>query len=271
MLSAEDSLADVIRPRLEACGADLEKVHVVESVADESGRERGFDLQADIAKLRKLSERIGGVALIVIDPITSYMGTKIDSHRTTDVRSVLQPLARFAEETGVAVLAISHPPKAAQAKAINSATGSLAFVAAARMFFVTATEHETKRRLLLPVKNNLAALSNGVGYGIAQRVVSKGIVAPYIAWDGAPVTMTADEAMRPSGSGAKLSNAKDLLREMLADGPVSAAEVEAAAERDGIRPGTLRRARKELRIVSDKDGYQGQWVLKLPAVGKALN
>ena len=64
------------------------------------------------------------------------------------MRGVLEPLARFADKSGVAVLAISHPPKAAQATAINSVTGSLAFVAAARMVFITAEEPETERRLL---------------------------------------------------------------------------------------------------------------------------
>lgn len=205
------------------------------------------------------------MSLVVIDPITSFMGTKIDSHRTTDVRSILQPLARFAEETGVAVLAISHPPKAAQGKAMNAATGSLAFVAAARMFFLTATEPETKRRLLLPVKNNLAALSDGIGYRIAQRIVSKGIVAPHIAWDSEPVTMTADEAMRSGGNGAaKLEEAKEFLRDHLANGAANADDVKAAADRDGIKIATLRRAHKELGLRSRKAGYHGGWIWELP-------
>ena len=63
--------------------------------------------------------------MIGIDPITSYMG-KIDSHRTTDVRAVLEPLSRFADETGIALVAITHPPKGAQSNALHSAAGSLA-------------------------------------------------------------------------------------------------------------------------------------------------
>jgi hypothetical protein len=264
MLSAEDSLADVIKPRLEVAGADVKKVHVVEGVNDD-GQERGFDLQADIANLKHLVADIGNVKLIIIDPITSYMGTKIDSHRTTDVRSVLQPLARFAEETEVAVLAISHPPKAAQAKAINAATGSLAFVAAARLFFLTATEPETKRRLLLPVKNNLGALSDGLGYRIVPRMVANEIETSRIAWDGAPVTMTADDAMRSGGNGAaKLEDAKAFLREFLADGPATADDVQAAADKDRIKRKTLRRAREELGIRTQKQGFDGGWIWSMP-------
>ena len=134
------------------------------------------------------------MALVIIDPITSYMGTRIDSHRTTDVRGVLEPLGRFADEAGVAVLAITHPPKAAQGSAINSFTGSLAFVATARMAFIATEEPETERRLLLPVKHNLGPKAPGLAYRFEQRIVSKGIVGSHIAWDIAPVTVTADEA-----------------------------------------------------------------------------
>ena len=40
---------------------------------------------------------IGEVGLITIDPITAYMGAKLDSHKTTEVRSQLGPLKDFAE------------------------------------------------------------------------------------------------------------------------------------------------------------------------------
>jgi putative DNA primase/helicase len=92
MLNAEDTIKDVIRPRLEAAGADPDRVHVVEAAKEADGRERTFDLQQDIAPLKSLVAEISDVALVVIDPITSYMGTRIDSHRTTDVRAVLEPL-----------------------------------------------------------------------------------------------------------------------------------------------------------------------------------
>ena len=78
MLSAEDTIKGVIRPRLEAAGADLDRVHVVEAAKEPDGRERTFDLQQDIAALKHLVAEIGDVAMVVIDPITSYMGARID-------------------------------------------------------------------------------------------------------------------------------------------------------------------------------------------------
>ena len=102
-------------------------------------------------------------------PSGRYMG-KIDSHRTTDVRAVLEPLDKFAETHNVAVLAITHPPKAVQAKALHAATGSLAFVAAARLAFLAIEEPETDRKLLLPVKNNLGPMALGLGYRLTESL-----------------------------------------------------------------------------------------------------
>ena len=269
-LSAEDTVKDVIRPRLEAAGADLQRVHVIELAIGKDGKERTFNLQQDIAGLQRVVTEMGDVALVIIDPITSYMGSNVYFHRTTDVRAVLEPLARFADEAGVAVLAISHPPKAAQASAINSVTGSLAFVAAARMVFITADEAETERRLLLSVKNNLGAKAPGLGYRMEQRIVSKGIVSSHIAWDSAPVTVTADEALRQSGADTgKFADAKEFLLDMLSSGRISAETVTAAAERQDISKRTLRRARKDLKVKAEKSkgSLDGGWLWSLPDEG----
>jgi putative DNA primase/helicase len=279
MLSAEDSVKDVIRPRLEAAGADLKRVHVINAALSKDGKQRTFDLQTDLAELRWLVAKIGDVVLVILDPITSYMGSKIDSHRTTDVRSVLEPLSRFAEETGVAVLAISHPPKAAQGKAINSVTGSLAFVAAARMVFMTATEPETKRRLLLSVKSNLGANAPGLGYRMEQQTISKGIVGSHVVWDSAPVKITADEALRQSNAdgGRKVADAKAMILEALADGAMSAEALNDVAESDDISAATMRRARSELKkarkIVKRKTDFKGgwEWAICEDAHAKMLN
>jgi putative DNA primase/helicase len=265
MLSAEDSVKDVIRPRLEAAGADISKVHVVNAAISKDGNQRTFDLQTDLAGLRRLVAKIGDVALVILDPITSYMGSKIDSHRTTDVRSVMEPLTRFAEETGVAVLAISHPPKAPQGKAINAVTGSLAFVAAARMVFTTATEPETKRRLLLPVKSNLGSPAPGLAYGMEQRSIANDIVTSRIRWDSTPVKITADEALRQANTdrGHKVADAKAIILEALSEGAMSAEALNELAQREDISPATMRRARDELRkarkVAKAKTGFDGGW------------
>jgi putative DNA primase/helicase len=207
---------------------------------------------------------LGDVVLVVVDPLTSYLG-RIDSHRTSDVRAVLEPLGEFAATTGVAVLLISHPPKAVST-AINSVTGSLAFVAMPRMVFLAVPEVGTERNLLLPVKNNLGPLAPGLGYRLIQRIVEPGITASHVAWDTTPVRMTADEALAALREGnSAMSKAREFLTKVLADGPLSAAAVTAMAVTAGIAEITLKRARKELGVVSTKPEFDGGWMWNLPS------
>ena len=50
ILSAEDDSADTIRPRLEACGANLGRVHIIEAVRHK-GCDLPFNLKLDLAAL----------------------------------------------------------------------------------------------------------------------------------------------------------------------------------------------------------------------------
>jgi len=274
MLSAEDSAKDTLRPRLEAAGADLERVHALKAVIAED-KQRTFNLQADLTALGEKVRAIGDVSLVIIDPITSYMG-KIDSHQTTDVRGVLEPLAAFAEKFNVAVLAITHPPKASQAKALHAITGSLAFVAAARLVFIAVEEPETSsgRRLLLAVKNNLGPPAAGLGFHLVQRIVSNGIVASHITWDSTPVTTTADQALAASSTGTTaqaLDEADDFLRDELAAGPRAVREIKASALGAGIAWRTVRRAQQKLGIKPHKAGLKEGWKWTLPKEGGPQN
>jgi len=269
VLSAEDATADTLRPRCEAAGADLDKVHTLEAVKV-GKHHRTFNLQTDLERLGDKVASLTDTMLVVIDPITSYMG-KIDSHRTTDVRTVLEPLNKFAASCNVGIFAVSHPPKATQIKALYAITGSLAYVADARLVLLAIEEPETDRRLLLSVKNNLGRLAPGIGFRLAQRFVDDGekIIASYVEWDKQPVTVSANEALSAvvdhAKRGADRREAKDFLRELLMDGPKPAKVAEEAAIGQGISLITLRRAREELRVVIGRDGFQGPSIWSLPA------
>ena len=160
MLSAEDGEADTIVPRLHAAGADLGRVHIVSAVRTDFRSSRGFSLQADIELLEQKIAELGDVALITIDPISSYLG-KTDSHKNAEVRGVLEPLSAMAERTRVAVLSVTHFSKAGAAnttKALHRFIGSIAFVGAPRMAFAVIEDADDRdRRLMLHAKNNLAA------------------------------------------------------------------------------------------------------------------
>ena len=210
-------------------------------------------------------QEIGNVVLIVIDPITAYLGDKIDSHQTTAVRAILEPVSQFAEQQNIAILAITHPPKASQSKAMHSFTGSLAFVAAARIALLAVEEPETERRLLLGVKNNLKKLPDGLAYHMRETTTDEGIEACHIIWESTPVDITANEAVRSSRDGAgKIKEAEAFLKNYLKDQAVPSQEVLDAASAEGIKQPTLYRAKDNLGVISHKAHFESYWTWSLP-------
>jgi putative DNA primase/helicase len=265
ILASEDSIDDTWVPRLMAAGADLCRVHFIKMVI-EHGKRRTFNLQSDLDALGKTLNALPKPQLVIIDPITSYLG-KVDAHRTPDVRAVMEPVTAFAESCRVGIFAVTHPPKA-QGTAMNSFTGSMAFVASARIAFFIVNEPGTERRLMLAVKNNVGIKAQGRGYTIAARIVADNISAPYIIWDDAPVDMTADQAIVAAGKHAKegrrsLNDAIEFLKELLADGPVGAVDADEAATEEGISKRTLARAKKALKVTSIKGEFEGGWAWQL--------
>jgi putative DNA primase/helicase len=280
ILSAEDAIADTVRPRIEAADADLEHVHMVRSVLrrDENNQvhETMFSLQTDLDALGEAIAQIGiSVSLVMIDPITAYLGDRIDTHKTGAVRSVLAAVDQFAHKHNVAVLGISHPPKVVPSgKAMHAVSGSLAFVAAARIVLLAIEDSSSSgRNLLLPVKNNLGRPAVGLAYRLAQRIVSCDIVISHVAWEQGEVALTANEALADASDSIKrhsaLRDAEDFLNELLAAGPVLVKSIEEAAKAEGISAATLRRARERLEIITEKQDYSGPWQWRLPEDAKA--
>jgi putative DNA primase/helicase len=267
-LCSEDGVADTVRPRAEAAGADLAKLFVLDSSVIKNDKARRFNLQDDLDTLAAAINRVGDARLINIDALSSYVG-RIDNNSQSDVRQVLDPLSTFAGEKGVSIVGIMHPPKGAQANAIRAFAGSFAYIASGRLAFFASKEPETDRNLLLAVKNNLGPKASGKGYRIASKLVSRGIIAPYVLWDDAPVDITADQAIAAAAArrlGSSVSDARDFLRDLLADGPVDHKDLLAAARANCISERTLDRAKAELKIKSEKDkgALKGGWKWGLP-------
>lgn len=275
LLSAEDAPNDTVVPRLIAAGADLDKVEIVTMVRMPD-HERMFSLASDLKLLRQKVEEVGNVKLVVIDPISAYLGVgKIDSFRTTDVRAVLAPVVSLADELGVSIIGIMHFNKKVDVtNTLLRISDSLAFGATARHVFAAVDDPGNQRKLMVRGKNNLARRDiSALAYGFGVKVVGVDgktgveIVAPHVEWLG-PVDVTASEAMQAAqggGAPAARDDAKTFLTDFLADGPRTKAEIDDAAGGNGISERTLRRAKNELKVAARRDGPDGTWRWHLPA------
>jgi putative DNA primase/helicase len=262
ILSGEDGAADTIIPRLLAAGADLSRVHVVSAVRNAYGSRRSLNLQHDLDLLEKKIAEIGNVVLVVVDPVSSYLG-KTDSHKNSEVRGVLEPLSEMAERRRVAILSVTHFSKAGANntnKALHRFIGSIAFAGAPRVAFavIEDAEHDG-RRLFLHAKNNIARPPQGLAFRLEQCTVADGIVGSRVLWDTEPVTITANEALAADLAGTQSRTAKaeamEFLEGALAGGPTPAAQVYHMAREHGLTPKVLRSAREALGVKIERDGF----------------
>lgn len=256
MLSAEDDIADTIRPRLDAACADVSRIHCGTFVTDRDQKRRSFSLQSDIDLLAAKLAGIGDCKLVIVDPISAFTGT-IDSHKNSDVRVLLFALSEIAQRFDVAILAISHLNKGSST-AMYRTMGSLAFVAAARSVYAVVDDpNDPQRRLVLPIKNNLG----GDIQGLAYRIEVAGNGAPTIAWESAGVTDAIDSILSadPLEQRSELSQAIEWLSSELSSGPVDTKTLQQNAKAAGHSWRTIRRAQAKLHVTPRKTGTGGGW------------
>jgi archaellum biogenesis ATPase FlaH len=266
LLSAEDDVADTIRPRLDAASADVARIALLQGVEWLDGQakqaRRSFSLERDLPALEEAVAATPNCRLVVIDPISAYCGTA-DSHKNADIRGLLGPLAELAQRARVATVAVTHLNKGAD-KAMYRAMGSLAFVAAARAAWAVVQDQEDPaRRLMLPIKSNLAQKMTGLSYTVVENGG-----APCLAWSPEPISLGVDDVLTAEDGprDRERQDAKRFLQELLAAGPVEQKQVKKEASEGGLAWRTVRRAKVALEVEAFREGYgkEGCWFWCLP-------
>lgn len=261
ILSAEDSASYTIRPAIEAAGGDLSRVAVLDAVRTDDGTERTFQLATDLPVLEPVLDATGAT-LLIVDPLSAYFGTRLDSYRDTDVRAVLEPLVRLAERRRLVVLGIMHVGKGTDKQARHRALGSVAFVNAARLVFAVGQDpDDATRRLLVPVKANLCREAPALAFRLED---ADGVAR--VAWESAPVPDVSAELVlnghRPAtADDEERTDAEAVLRELLETEtwPLAARDAEAAARAHGLHVRSLRRAAQKLGVRIEKATFRGGW------------
>ena len=170
-LTAEDGLRDTLVPRLIAADADRTKVHFLTGTkiegagADEMTM---FDIAQDVAVLRKVFVDNPNIKILVIDPITAYLGAGAKAKENTDVRRVLTPLVKLIEEFGVLLLVNNHLNKSS-GKALYRILDSIAFVALGRTIHLVIEDADSPEiKKLLCHKSNIGSKPLGLTYFIQK-------------------------------------------------------------------------------------------------------
>jgi hypothetical protein len=265
LLSAEDDPHDTIRPRLDAHGADANKVqllsHTVVTKPNGEVLEVPISL-ADSDTLEASIQRVGDCRLLVVDPIGSFLGSKTDSYRDNEVRSALAPILKLAEKYAVALVVIAHTRKSSANVADDLALGSRAFTALPRAtWYMFKDLGNEQRKLLLPGKNNLASTQSGLAFTIMGEPAA-------IHWEPECVEMSANDFLAEFNTttfkAPRMDEAKEWLQTLLQEGPLEGNEVKAKATDEGIALRTLERAKSVLEVETKPDGFRGPWKWHLP-------
>jgi len=250
--SAEDDWDDTIRPRLEELGANLGLIYAIEEPFTLGSKK---EVNEDAFGMLERYLREKDPALLIIDPLTAYLGSGIDMHRQNETRPVMTRLASIARDHRCAILLIRHITKGGSVKPIYRGMGSIDFMAASRSALLAGhVDHEdgSVERALVHIKCNLAALGPPLGF----------ILGHPFQWTDS--TLTASEILdQPIGGGRKTDEAVVLIRELLAgDEAVPAKEIFAVAKEAGISEKTMKNAKKVLHVKSGKK--EGKWHWYLP-------
>jgi hypothetical protein len=259
ILSAENGLADTVRPRLDAAGGDPARVLALPTKYDDNARDRLLSLPEDIPLIARGIDRVEA-ELVTIDPLVAYFGSKIDSHRDQDVRRVLADLADLAEWTGAAVVVIRHLNKTVGGNPLYRGGGSIGITAAARSVLLVAKDPEDEdRRVLAVQKSNLAKPVTSLAFSLEEADNGAGRVT----WCeesplGAGALLAGNYA---DGNRTQLEKAMVFLPNILQGGQVLVKQVLEEGNEAGFSKRTLERAKDKLGVVSIRQGDGWAWTL----------
>jgi hypothetical protein len=279
LLTAEDGLADTVRPRLDAAGGDSSRVHVWEAVlaTDDGGRTemRPPTIPLDLVRLEHLVDELGA-ELVVVDVLAAYLGAEIDDHKNHDVRRALMPLAKMAERAGAAVVVLRHLNKSGGENALYRGGGSIGITGTARSILLAATDpgdDTGTRRVLAVTACNVAAPVPALAY---QLVPDEMRDCARIVWEGTSDLTSRDLLANPARAEerSERSEIEELLSAWTAAGPIAVEEAKRRLHSDGYSPSssTLTRAARHAGVkVGKPEGFGGKRSYYQPAQSRHPN
>lgn len=239
LIAAEDDPERTIKPRLEGNEADFSKI-----ISFKDPMKFSLDSVRD---LERELDKNKNIRMIVLDPLTAFLGTKVDYFKDPDVRLKLIPLKEFCQERKVAVLGIVHFNKKEDSELITRIGGSMAFAGVARSVLgLSYDNRETEEdnrdtRLLSSLKMNLDRKPDTLAFKINSNLS--------IEFESKPVMIDADILFsKESREKRQKQSMTDLwLVDYLEQNPeLLSKEVIKMAEQEGITRSSVFRSKSKL-------------------------
>ena len=248
--TTEDDADDTVVPRFIASDGDRERLIFIS--------ENKKNLTFGDNRIREAIERYGA-GLLILDPRSSYIGDGCSLNAANETRAEFNHLISVARDTGCAIVIIAHMNKMKETSPLYRTSGSIDIAGAARSILAiarTKNEDDPNERVMVQVKSNLAPTGSAILFAVNENGID------FLD----EIELTAEQALaafvpkqgRPS---EKTDAAISFIKEMLKDGRLPATDCEARLEAAGFKKSTVKKAKKNAGVSSEKDGFLWYWTL----------
>lgn len=260
LFTAEDDFNDTVRIRLDKAQADVSKIFISNGLKTDPTNKTNLYSTLNLSEVGLIREQVRKYkpALIVIDPFQAFMGSNVDINRANQTRPILANLGQLASDSGAAVLLIRHLNKSSQGSSAYRGLGSIDIQAAARsVLYAGVNPRVPTEGVMVQDKCSNAMKGESVGFVISLDGV--------LTWTEAKGISPEELLYKPKeekDDKTELGLATSYLNRALADGQkASAATIMDDAKAIGLSESTIRRAKRELGVISKKEGDQWYWSL----------
>jgi hypothetical protein len=242
-VSHEDSLEEVVLPRVDANDADRTLFYSLGIESKEVGGITVPRLPEDLPLIRQAIEETDA-KLLIIDPITSTLSGG-DNDRMADVRQVMDPLNAMAAELGVSVIGIAHFRKGGGSQS-DMISGSHAWRDAARCVILFARDEEADCTVITLEKINSGQAGKSFKYhlDIVQQLTDEGTFTDVgkVVWEGESTASVGDIINNEQERSRQGSTANELLEYMRSfkGRAVKGEDIVKHFAVDGVKPATVR-------------------------------
>ena len=240
-LTAEDGIGDTIKKRMRECGADMNRVYVV--------NENKTQLLFDSPEIEEFMKEVKP-ALMIFDPFQAYIGSDIDMNAPNKTNERIGHIVELAQKYNVAVILVCHFNKNAKGDAITRVLGSTDIMGKCRSYIALGNvPDEDEIKFMSHEKSILERKGKTILFEINPD--HGGIV--YLGENSLSMDdYTAIRSKKRARSAPAIEAAKQFLIDQMPEGRRAAKELYNLAGGNKISESALKRAKEELGIVTKK-------------------